>query len=206
MSEQKTEYDALLEELEQMNKAMELDDEEGDDRIRAAAGEDEGEDEEPEGEGSEGEDEEEDEEEGEDDPLMGKAFTVEIEGRSVEAYDGTALVKSLIAGMESDRASLSKALNQVTSLIKAQGKEIAVLRKSLAAIGDTGRGRKAVLHVHEKTSTAPEKPEGLAPSEVLSKALSAMHAGRISANDVSLVETYINRGVTIPDNLLSKIA
>ena len=69
-----------------------------------------------------------------------------------------------------------------------------------------GTGRKAALSVHEKvTTTAPQQPEGMSRGELLAKAQSAVVEGKITAIQAARVESYVNRGLQPPEDLLSAI-
>ena len=177
-------FTALLEDLENLQKAKPLPNDEGDDKIAAAAGdeaaqkaaaqtqdaakeekdekgekEEEGEEEEEEGE----EEEEEGEEEGE--RPFGKSFSVTLEnGAVVEAYDATEILKSFdvrLSEMDLLKADIAalKAREIPTSedvqrVLAAQTDLIKSLQSQVAALAAEGRGRKSTLNVHEKPAPA----------------------------------------------------
>lgn len=161
-------------------------------------------------------DEDEDEEKGE---MFGKSFSITLEdGTETEAYDATLIMKSfderisateklvaVIAGLQTEieslRASLQensmqKALAIQTDLLKSLAEQVGSLRKE-------GTGRKSVLNVHEKPPMAGTIQPPMTPSndELLNKAEIAQRQGRISALDVSRIETYLGRGLQVPTEL-----
>jgi len=155
------------------------------------------------------------------DDVLGKSFDVTTAGgEKVKAYDATALLKSLsdrmetiegsIASNEEDRESIAKSLSSIAGLLKSNANEIETLKKSLADMGDQGRGRKAVLTVMEKPQVGTmAKSEGasgaMGRKEFMAKADEAMKAGRISGGELSLAETYLNRGGAVPEELVSRV-
>lgn len=155
------------------------------------------------------------------DDVLGKSFDVTTAGGAkVKAYDATALLKSLsdrmetiegsIASNEEDRVSIAKSLSSIADLLKSNANEIETLKKSLADMGDQGRGRKAVLTVMEKPQVGTmAKSEGasgtMGRKEFMAKADEAMKAGRISGGELSLAETYLNRGGAVPEELVSRV-
>ena len=175
--------------------------------------------EEKEDEGEEEEEEEEGKKEGE---PFGKSFQVTLEdGEEIEAYDATLVLKSfderiseteklvatvakLSEDIQSLRAALAedtlkKAISTQTDLIKSLADQVSTLRKE-------GTGRKSVLNVHEKP-TAPGTAAPITPNgdDLLTKAEVAMRQGRISALDVSRIETYLGRGLKVPPELLQRL-
>lgn len=155
------------------------------------------------------------------DDVLGKSFDVMTAGgEKVKAYDATALLKSLsermetiegsIATNEEDRESIAKSLSSIADLLKSNANEIETLKKSLADMGDQGRGRKAVLTVMEKPQVGTmAKSEGasgaMGRKEFMAKADEAMKAGRISGGELSLAETYLNRGGAVPEEIVSRV-
>lgn len=203
MSEQKTAYAELIGELETMAKAMN-DGKEDDAKIQAAAGEagDGAAASEPDGD-EDGDDMDGD---GDGDEPMGKSFTAVIDGREVEAFDGTTLVKSLMDKVETSEADMVKAMTAAVDLIKAQGKEIALLKSEVARIGGTGQGRKSALNIHEKPAPAgSETQPQVTAGDILAKANSAAEAGKITWREASKIDTAIRMGQAPDSALLSRI-
>lgn len=172
-----------------------------------------------------GEDASEDEEDGteaeatdgdeDEDESLGKSLTLTgSDGEPVEVYDGTELVKSLVAAQERIARHLNVALSAATTLAKklderaAQAEDQSRLVKSLqeqvAKLGAQGKGRKTVLSVHEKPSVTPAS-HAPQPTEVLAKARSLLMEGAFSSIDVARVETYLGRGLPLPEDLSSRL-
>lgn len=161
----------------------------------------------------------EDPEDDDDDEMFGKSFAVTTAtGEVIEAYDGTAMMKALherLAALEQIQeasvAKLEKAEQTITSLLKAeaviskQSELIKSMHGQLAAIQESGRGRKSVLTIHDKPSSTPTSPESPAPSLVLTKAISAQQTGKITGNDVARIESYLSRGLAVPADLAALI-
>src|SRR5690606_26423021 len=103
--------------------------------------------------------------------------------------DGTLLVKSLMARVEKNEETLSKALGTAITMIKS-------LQSKVDQLSSQGRGRKAVVSVVEKQSTMAKSQsnDGMSPSEFLAKALAAQVSGKITGNDVARAEAYLNKG------------
>jgi len=151
---------------------------------------------------------------------MTKSFTFTTEGGEViEAVDGTEMVKALSDRLESTGDNMAKAVTLVFENVKSiqehiksqsetiagQGELIKSLTETVERIGGEGRGRKAVLTMHEKQAGQPE-PEGVTPSEFMSKAQTAWQEGKLSGDELRLTEALINRGLQPPENILSKVA
>lgn len=187
-------FQQLLDEMETLAKAMPTNDEDEDEKILDAAGE---------GDGDPTDDDKDEDDEGE--PL-GKSFMAVIDGKEVEAIDGTTLVKALMTKVDDSEQTIAKALGQAVDLIKSQGKEINLLKSQVERIGDQGRGRKAVLSVHEKPAAGvPDVPDKVSAPEILSKALEAHGKGRLSSIDVSVIEGCLGRNMEVPNHLLSRL-
>lgn len=220
-----SELNELLDELEALAKAMPASEEKDDAKIQAAAEEgkdahdepdgDEDDDEEGDADGDEPvEDDDDEQDEDDEDERLGKSFAATLgDGSSIRAYDGTELVKSLMAASEAQGASLLKAVGATTTavremqkLVKAQSAELQTLRADLARIGGEGRGRKTLLNVHEKPPVAePPANAGVSGRELMTKAMSAFKQGRISGTEVATLEAYLGRGMQPPGYLLDKM-
>lgn len=171
---------------------------------------------------SDGEDDlPEDDEDPEDDDneMFGKSFAVTTAtGETLEAYDGTALMKAFeqrLAALEQDHEAsvvkLEKAEQTLADLLKAetviskQSELIKSMYGQLAAIQESGRGRKSVLTVHDKPPVIPSAPEKSAPGTILAKAMSAQQTGKITGTDVARIESYLSRGWAVPSELAALI-
>src|ERR1019366_1884844 len=196
-------FDALLGELETMTKALPADDG-SDKKIQAAA--------EGGGEGGEGED---DNLDADGNPILGKSMTVMIDGKQVEAQDGTELVKSLIARCDDTEDVIAKALTSVVNLVKAQDVRakaqdelIKSLQGDLKRIGGEGKGRKTLLSITESTSVlAKAEDTGLSAVEFMAKANVAFEAKRISGADLNFIDVALRerKANVIDQSLVAKV-
>lgn len=143
---------------------------------------------------------------------MAKSFSFTLEdGTVVEAEDGTELVKSLHERVEKTEGSMVKALETAVGLIKGQGELIKSLTARVEKLSGEGRGRKAVVSIAAKPESTTETmakslaPEGMTTEQFFAKAMDAQKAGRITATDISVAETYLNRGQPIPAHLVARV-
>lgn len=155
--------------------------------------------------------------------LLGKSFQVQTEsGETIEAVDGTELVKSLIARLdqadvqrEVQENDLTKSLGVIkdamltqTSVIKAQGELIKSLQDQLASFGSAGAGRKSVVTVNDKPEplmVKSEQNDGVPAQEFMAKAMTAQDKGLITSRDVSVIELSLQKGVQVPAALVQKV-
>lgn len=215
-----SQYEKLLEELETMAKAMPGDDAADDDKIAAAAananpdadgdGENDvtGDDLNPEGLGDEGEGEG----DGDDEETMGKSFALKLEdGTELEAIDGTELVKSLMARVESNEGTVMKALGTAVDLLGKQGNMIKSLQDEVKKLAGEGRGRKTVVSVSEKPvagatmAKSQGAADGLSANEFMAKALAAQASGRLTGLDVARAESALNKGLHVPQDVVNRV-
>lgn len=209
-------FDALMAELqqlgsdqEQMAKALPADDGKDEAKIQAAAAEgglgheepdgDEGQPGAGDGDGDEGK------------PLA-KSFKLTLEdGTEIEAQDGAEMVKALADDLNTTKTTMTKALGDAVGLIKGQADMIKSLSDQVKKLSGEGRGRKAVLSVVEKPASTTEtmaksmQPEGMTPDVFFAKALAAQKAGRISGTDIAVAESHLNRGESIPANIVQRV-
>lgn len=207
-----SQFDELIQELnglqadqELMTKALPADDGEDEEKIQAAAAEGGSDHQEPDGD-------EDGEGEGDgdaDNKPMAKSFKFTLEdGTEVEAEDGTELVKSLQARVETTEQTMAKALEQTLNLVKGQSELIKSMQDQIKKLSGEGRGRKTVVSVVEKpvgTMVKSMQPEGVSPDEFFAKALTAQREGRISGSEIALAETMLNRGQQIPPAILQRV-
>ena len=235
MSE-KTQWDELLEELnaqqETLNKSLNADQEgaEKDDQ------ENEDLDGDGNGEGSDGNEDDEDaqiaalangdadddgvNDDEDEDELLGKSLSVTTDdGKQMEAYDATELVKSLMAGQKEIGQQVRVISGQTGMLIKALAEtvkakdeevkalrgDVSMLQKAVINLAGKGRGRRTLLTIHDR---ADASQDGQQPTsgELLQKANSAAEAGRISWREYAGVETSLRMQQPIDESLLAKIA
>lgn len=217
-------FQALLEELDTMSKAMACADNDGggDKKISAAAsdgasgGSSDG------GDGKGGAKQDADDEKGKDDgEAFGKSFAVTLaDGTEMQVVDGTEMMKALMERNQTLEASVTaltgqnqelgdaftKSLGFVKALqeqIVSQGGLLKSLRLDLDALRNQGAGRKAVVSVLDKPApTTMAKAEGIQPRDLLNKALTAQRDGRMTASDVARIEAHLNRGEAPPASLI----
>lgn len=218
-----SQYEKLLEELETMAKAMPGDEGADDDKIQAAAaaanpdadgdGENDvtGDDLNPEGGEGLG-DEGEGEGDGDDEETMGKSFALKLEdGTELEAIDGTELVKSLMARVESNEGTVMKALGTAVDLLGKQGNMIKSLQDEVKKLAGEGRGRKTVVSVSEKPvagatmAKSQGAADGLSANEFMAKALAAQASGRLTGLDVARAESALNKGLPVPQDVVNRV-
>lgn len=218
-----SQYEKLLEELETMAKAMPGDDGADDDKIQAAAaaanpdadgdGENDVTGDNLNTEGSEGlGDEGEGEGDGDDKETMGKSFALKLEdGTELEAIDGTELVKSLMARVESNEGTVMKALGTAVDLLGKQGNMIKSLQDEVKKLAGEGRGRKTVVSVSEKPvagatmAKSQGAADGLSANEFMAKALAAQASGRLTGLDVARAESALNKGLPVPQDVVNRV-
>lgn len=218
MTKKTSQFDQLVDELDLLAKALPAESGEGGSATQAAAG----------GGGGEGGDDETDEqraaalaaaakkEGGESGDPMAKSFKVKLpDGTEVDAMDGAEMVKSLTGQLSSLEEGVGKTLAAVVGVMKKQGETLNAmatmtksLQEDLAKLGGQGAGRKAVLTVAEKpdpTQMAKSTPQGMGANEFMAKANEAWKAGRLSGDEISLVETYVNRSEQPPESIVRKV-
>jgi hypothetical protein len=162
---------------------------------------------------------------------MSKSFVLTLEdGTSMEAFDGTELVKSLTSRLEATESELAaeKSANQATqanvlksleaavnlisqqsAALKSQEQMLKSLSDKVTAMGREGRGARSVQSVDPKTPLAKSlntSPQQLSGQEILAKSMAAFKAGRITGFDATRIETSLNMGVAVPADLLATIS
>lgn len=158
-----------------------------------------------------GEDAVDDEEDGDGEPGVpfAKSYAVRTaDGGVIRAVDGAAALRALQRRMARRDEVMSKALASVTSVLKQQAELIKSLRAEVARGGMAGRGRKAVLTVHDKPAAGTlqkSQPAGVSSQQFLLKALDAQRAGRITGVDVAIAEAALNAGQQVPQHIAAKV-
>jgi hypothetical protein len=185
--------EAAADETDTLAKAIPAEDAADDDNIEDAA------------DGEEGENPE-DAEEGDDTKPMAKSMNAIVDGEEVEAIDATEILKSLHDRVDSNASVLAKALDTTMRALNSQNALIKSLSDKVEKLSGQGRGRKTVVTVHERQGSTMTKsePDAVAPGQILAKALSAQAAGRLTASDVSKVETALNIGASVPADIVAK--
>jgi len=164
-------------------------------------------------------DDEEEEDEGpdsDDDEPLTKSFDVTLpDGTEAQAIDGDALIKSFQGQIQDMRLEHQQAMTQIatalsrsTKLIKAMREQNQALASQVTALGQSGRGRKAVVSIHEKPMVGDHslaKAEGISTSDLMAKALSAQKAGRLTGVQVAEIDAYVARGIPVPQSLIARL-
>ena len=154
--------------------------------------------------------------EDEDEKPLKKSFTVSLpDGTEAEALDGDQLIKSFtdqIAGLRTETsaalAQVATALGRSTKLIKSLREQNTALAAQVTALGNSSRGRKSALTVHERPMVGDQslaKAEGISPRDLMAKALAAQQSGRLTGSQVAEIDAYAARGLAIPESLLAKL-
>lgn len=208
-------FDKLLEELDVLAKSY-GDDDSDDTKIQAAAdagntdSDDDGVDDQDEHNEPDG-DENGVDNDNDGDGVMGKSFAFTLDdGTEMEAIDGTELVKSLMNRIETNESSIHKALGSAVELISKQGAMIKSLQAEVKALAGGGRGRKAVVSIVEKPAAGDlTKSQSTEPTmtgtEFMAKALAAQAAGRLTGIDVARAESYLNKGMAVPADIMARV-
>lgn len=198
-NKQPSAFDKLLGELDTMTKALPAGDMDGDKKIALA---DEG-------------DDSDKKKEGDGDNTMTKSMKVTLpDGTVVDAEDGTALVKSLLARVEDTEDVMAKALGSAIGLIKAQGEALAKnndlvksLQQKVADLSNEGKGRKTLVNIHENASAVLTKAEtpGMTGVEFMAKANAAHTAGKISGKDLTVIDVSLRSQQPVDPALIQKV-
>lgn len=212
-----SQFEKLMQELgdiqtgqDELAKAISADDGADDAKIQAAAAEG--------GDGNADDKSEKTGGEAEGDGVVAKSFMVKLEdGTEVEAQDGTELVKSLVARLdakESADTELKKAMETMVGLIKGQGEFIKSLTDQVKKLSGEGRGRKTALSVTDKPSATVHTDtmaksigtaDGFTPDQFFAKAMEAQKSGRITGHEISVAETFLNKGQPIPPSIVQRV-
>lgn len=196
-----SQYDELLAELDLLQKSYGADD--GDQKIAAAAeDEDDDENEHPEPDADDAGGPSDNDEDNDDDfQPIAKSFAFQLDsGETVEAFDGTELIKSL-----QDRVSAADTvLHDAVSLIKSMHSEIGSLKQKVAKLSSEGRGRKAVVNVHESAEPMA-KSQGMVTAEALmAKANAAFSDGKLTGRELNELDASIRMGQPPNPSLIAK--
>jgi len=208
-----SEFDQLLEELETLQKAYGDD---ADDKKIAAAADDDDEAEHPEPDADDRGGPSDDDEDNEDDDdgfePIGKSFAFELDnGETFEAIDASELVKSLTSRLDQTESLLAKAIDErdsvngrVLTLLKSQSAEIAGLKAQVAKLSGEGRGRKAVVNVHEAAEPMA-KSESNPRAELMAKATAAYEQGRLTGREWVEVDASLRLNQIPSQSILAKL-
>jgi hypothetical protein len=141
--------------------------------------------------------------------MFGKSMTMlDEDGNQIEAFDGTAMVKSLVARLDANESNMTAALTKAIEVMGNQDKMIKSLADQVKTLGSAGRGRRTVVSMHDSASmakalpVADKLPTGL---DMMAKALTAQKEGRLTSVDVAVAEGYLQKGMPIPENIVRRI-
>lgn len=151
-----------------------------------------------------------------DDEMMGKALKIKLDdGTEVEALDGTEMVKSLIARMDTEAGAAQQIIGGALDMIKAQGEIIAAqgaalksMRADIEALGRQGAGRRSVVSAApapQQQQTPQQMVKSMSAGDFLAKSLVAQQEGRLTGLDVSVIEGYINSGAAVPEKYVTRV-
>lgn len=151
----------------------------------------------------------------EDDPSLAKSFEVELSnGTKFKAMDASDLIKSFAERMDAAESATGEALGLCVTMLKSLAADNARLTEAVGKLAATGSGRTSVLSIIGKntaaagsgaTLTKSHASEGMKPQEFLAKSEAAFDAGKLTAREISLIETTINRGDQMPAALIQKV-
>lgn len=207
-------FEQLVNDLEELKKAQAPAADEGDKKIQEAAETSNGDElADPDEENEAAEDEE--EEKGE----MTKSFTAVIDGEEQEVIDGTEMLKSLqaqvdtanaeLATINGERATenehLAKSMGLVADLLKEQGALVKSLQAQVEKLSNEGRGRKSVTQPTAEMAKSLAQSEPLNAGTFMLKANAAYDAGRITGKDLTVCDVAIRMGSEVDQSIINKI-
>jgi hypothetical protein len=160
---------------------------------------------------------------GDGDAVLGKSLTVfNKDGEEIPALDGTEMVKALTARLEKQEEDfnrqgddLAKSLTAITGIIKdqvevikEQGSLIKSLQQDITALRSIPAGRKSVLTINDKPDPASmhkSQQEGMSGQEFMTKAMSAQKDGRLTATEVAIAESSLQKSLPVPADIVNKV-
>ena len=161
----------------------------------------------------EGGDEDDNDDEDEDGETFGKSLTLQS---GELAIDATEILKSLQDDLGEQGELLAKALPQIGGLIRSQNEIISKqgdMIKSLNArvdqLAGTGRGRKTIVTIAEKTDAASQmaksQNQGFTQEEFMLKANNAFDKKIISGAELNTIDVCLRNGYAVDDALVNKV-
>lgn len=151
---------------------------------------------------------------------LAKSFKVTgPNGEELDAVDGTEMLKSLEARLEATEASTLGGMGQLLGLVKSQGALIKSLSEQVGAMASQGRGRKAMLQVHERPDAGVLNKGGAAGAaaggdaaitgptveEFMTKSSDAFDNKRISGVEFTTIDVACRTGVAVDPALVRKV-
>lgn len=193
-------FQALLGELDTLNKAIPAAEVADDKKIQTAAADGDADDKKKEG----------------DDKPMTKSLQVTLaDGTILEAEDGTELVKSLFARVDSNEDMIVKALGGTLNLIKAHSDQLKAtnelvksLQADVAKLANQPAGRKTLVNVHEQVTAmtkANPEPAVQTVADFMVKANSAFTAGKITGIELTSADVAIRNGFAPDESVVAKV-
>ena len=144
---------------------------------------------------------------------FGKSFSVTMEdGSTVEAFDGTEMLKSLMIenkGLRAVSEGVMAVLRSMRAQGEAQGAMIKSLQTDITRIGAQGTGRRTMLTINEKPAgqdDASAKPAQVSPQVFMAKAMELYAADKLTGEDIRRTEARIARAEPPPENVRSVVA
>jgi len=153
-----------------------------------------------------------DEKDGKEPKMVKKSLDATLaDGSAATVVDADEIFKSIseiadrVTRTEAEGAARTESvlggLKTLTDVVKS-------LADQVASYASTGRGRKAVLTVNDKPQQATEvvKSEpGVESDDFFAKALAMQSQGKLSGLDVQRAETYLNMGLPVPVDVVTKV-
>lgn len=146
---------------------------------------------------------------------LSKSFEVTLEnGQKFKALDATDLVKSLTEKMGTLESATGEALGLCVTMLKSLAADNAALHAEVAKLAKTGTGRSSLLAIVPQKdapgaggSTALVKSEAkpMSGQEFLTKSETAYNEKKITARELMLAESHINRGEAVPAAIIQKV-
>jgi hypothetical protein len=211
-------YEALLDDLETLQKSYAAADED-DKKIQSYADdkgeEEDDEDEELDKDGKPVAKKQKAEPEGKENPFAKSFSGITADGEEFEAVDGTELIKSLndkievlIAAGEtekSEKEDLTKSLGILADVVKTQGRLLKSLQESHLELSKQGRGRQSVMSPTLEMAKSLQTEQPLNAQTFMLKANAAFDSGRISGKDLVVCDVAMRHGSEIDPSIVTKI-
>jgi hypothetical protein len=134
-----------------------------------------------------------------------KSLTLD-DGTEIEIEDATKLVKSLQDAVKTLHGEIDSQSEAFGKVLQVQTDLVKSLHADIQALRSEGSGRKSVvLSMVDKQPAVVTKPETLSREQVMAKCMEAQNAGRLTALDVSVAESSLNRGLNVPERIIAAI-
>lgn len=198
MSDKDTEFNVLLQELDEMKKSQGADIA----KIKAAAvegdgdGDEDGEDIDNDGDGANN---------GMPGAVMKKSMN--LDGQQVEYVDPDEFMKAIDARIGAGQDEFKKALSGVMGVIKGQNELIKSLQEQVVKLGSAGAGRKSVLNVHETQAQvlAKSTPQQPTKEEIIAKSEAAWQAGKITGQEMTGLDVALRNNFPVNPDVIARV-